>query len=321
MNFNDYIDYYISELPLPPDAAIPKDYLKNAGPGGHFTLSSTELFTTDETILVSLHPYAANRFGEHFHDYFELIYLSRGSARQTINSKKLDLSEGDICILNPNASHTITTRSPSDLLFNIMIKKSLFQESFLCLLSENYLMSHFFITSLFTLSEQNSYLYFPREHNMKSVPLAEALITEFLGKKLGFHKAVECYLALLFTELLREHRKNIDRTNYAAMGNHNISDILSYISQNKSTATLESVSAAFHYNPSYLSTLIKTHTNMSFSDILKDARLREACSYLKNTNLSMDEIAELVGYSDRNYFHRVFKKVYGMTPAEYRRTM
>lgn len=317
-NFNDYIDEYINTNPMLDDNQIIIEIQKSELSTSS-VVKSGDIFKSDENILVLIHPFVANnRLMQHSHDYFELLYVSRGKCTQTINNETRDLTVGDICLLSPNDRHSISTSSADDLLFNILIKPSLFQDSFLCLIAENDLMSRFFLTSLFTINEKNAYLYFPSNANTQSSILVESIIREFFKKDICYKKSMECYLALLFTELLRTHKELIDRENYEIMGNNQLSDILSYINQHKNDATLSSVAKAFHYHPTYLSALIKKHTNKSFSEIILEAKLQEACYYLKNTELPVEEIAQLVGYYDRSYFHRVFKKQYGLTPNDYR---
>ena len=52
-------------------------------------------------------------------------------------------------------------------------------------------------------------------------------------------------------------------------------------------------------------------------DYLTDYRISEACYLLKNSNLSIAEIAVSVGFFDQFYFSRVFKKVKGVPPSRY----
>ena len=82
-----------------------------------------------------------------------------------------------------------------------------------------------------------------------------------------------CYLALVFSNLLRSYQSSIDKYNYKNMGNNHLSDILTSINDYKSTVTLSSVLKHFNYHPNYLSSLIKKYTNKSFSDILQELRL------------------------------------------------
>lgn len=255
---------------------------------------------------------------QHSHDYFELMYVSRGSCTQKIGDEACNLSAGDFCLLNPFVTHEIDIDSPDTFLFNIMIKPGLFKESFFCMITGNDLISNFFATSLFAESRQKSYLYFPGEENTVSASHIHSLIIELYEKKLGYQKAAENYLALLFMEFARTWQNRIDRENYAIMGGNPLSEILAYINQHKLDVTLTSVADHFHYHPKYLSSLIKKYTHKSFSEILQDAKLQEVCHYLKNTGLSIDEISQLMGYYDRSYFNRLFKKTFQMSPGQYR---
>lgn len=317
--FNQYIDMYFHEHPSPDNETLIRS-IETCEQQAEYFISSDAIFKSDDNILVLKHPYAANgRRRPHSHDYFELIYVSRGNCTQIINGQSCNLKEGDLCLLNPHDRHYIDIDHPDDLLFNIMIKPSLFRESFLCLIAENDFISSFFLTSLFTVSRQNSYLYFPRHTASSSGTIIQSLIREFFEQQMGYRKSIECYLALLFTELMRCHKDRIDRENYEIMGNNQLSSILAYMNRHKVDATLSSVAREFHYHPNYLSSLIKKYTNKSFSGIMQEAKLQEACYYLKNTDIPIEEIVTLLGYYDRSYFNRVFKKHHGMSPNDFRK--
>lgn len=319
--FHQYIDMYVAEHPQTDDQTIKRGIAKAKTQGKDCPMVTSDLiFKSDENIIVSCHPFAANgHIVKHSHNYFELIYLARGNCDQMIDQTPCNLKEGDMVILSPNAKHSVNISSPKDLLFNIIIKPSLFRESFFCLIAENDMMSHFFLTSLFTMSEKNHFLYFPRHTNCAGAAHIQALIREYYEKDLCYKKSLECYLALLFSELLRSYRHKIDEENYEAMGNQALSSILSYMNLHKNEATLSSVAEEFHYHPNYLSGLIKKYTNKSFSEIIQEGKMQEACYYLKHTDMPIDDIVQLMNYYDRSYFNRVFKKTFGMTPGEYKK--
>lgn len=85
--------------------------------------------------------------------------------------------------------------------------------------------------------------------------------------------------------------------------------------------SLESVSDAFYFSPSYFSLVFKNHTGMPFSKYLSQLRLRKAVELLDKSSYKVYEIASKIGYKDDKYFYRVFKKEYGVTPDEYRRVL
>ncbi len=74
-------------------------------------------------------------------------------------------------------------------------------------------------------------------------------------------------------------------------------------------------------NPSYFSHLFVTETGRSFSDYLLKYRMDKAVELLSSNNMTVGEIAEKVGYADQRYFSRMFRKVMGKTPTEFRKNI
>jgi two-component system response regulator YesN len=99
-----------------------------------------------------------------------------------------------------------------------------------------------------------------------------------------------------------------------------IENIKTYLSKNFSKdINLERVASIFFLNSSYLSFLFKEKTNLNFSDYLTNIRIEKAKELLKNTNLKLSSISKSVVYDNSKYFFRVFKKVTGSTPLEYKK--
>jgi len=71
-------------------------------------------------------------------------------------------------------------------------------------------------------------------------------------------------------------------------------------------------------NPSYLSYFFKEQTGENFIDYLNKVRIEKAKELLKDSSMSLSEIASQVGYSNAGYFNRIFKKIVGITPGQYR---
>ena len=72
-------------------------------------------------------------------------------------------------------------------------------------------------------------------------------------------------------------------------------------------------------SPNYFSTMFKRETNQSAIAYLTNLRVQKAVWYLENTEESVVDISQKVGYEDSQYFFRVFKKIMGMTPLMYRK--
>lgn len=82
--------------------------------------------------------------------------------------------------------------------------------------------------------------------------------------------------------------------------------------------TLEDVSREVYVSPYYFSKLFKEQTGMNYIDYLTQKRMEAAKQLLKHGRMSVKQICTKIGYGDSNYFSRLFRKVEGMTPTEYR---
>ncbi|MCG7383122.1 AraC family transcriptional regulator [Paenibacillus sp. ACRRY] len=82
--------------------------------------------------------------------------------------------------------------------------------------------------------------------------------------------------------------------------------------------TLSSVAERFNYSAAYMAKQFKTKTGSSLIDYVIQTRIEKAQELLLHTEASLQEIAEGVGYKDLSYFIRMFKKVTGLTPGNYR---
>ncbi|AEI40710.1 helix-turn-helix domain-containing protein [Paenibacillus mucilaginosus] len=74
----------------------------------------------------------------------------------------------------------------------------------------------------------------------------------------------------------------------------------------------------FNYNPSYFSELFKAKVGKTFIQYVTEVRMAQALKLLEESELSLWDIAELTGFSNPSYFSSKFKKMYGVTPSEYR---
>ena len=83
--------------------------------------------------------------------------------------------------------------------------------------------------------------------------------------------------------------------------------------------TLNDVAKAVGYSPAYLTDLVKRQTGETVQRWIIKRRMAAACSMLLNTNDSVNEIAEAVGYNDKNYFFYQFRQYHEMTPQMWRK--
>lgn len=118
-------------------------------------------------------------------------------------------------------------------------------------------------------------------------------------------------VALELADTIRQNRENPQSL---------IDQIIEYVNNNyfDQDLSLKTLSNRFDFAAGYLGQLLKKKTGELFSDYVNGVRVEHAKALLLNTDMKASEIAEKVGYSTSNYFYRIFKKITGAYPSEYR---
>lgn len=98
-------------------------------------------------------------------------------------------------------------------------------------------------------------------------------------------------------------------------------NILRYVNANYTDdISLNFLSQKFYLHNTYISGLFKKNLGITFSEYLTDLRLKKASSLLMASDYPVNEVAAMSGYRDYNYFTRVFREHFNMTPVQYRRS-
>ncbi|MBO7743740.1 response regulator [Paenibacillus sp. MWE-103] len=110
------------------------------------------------------------------------------------------------------------------------------------------------------------------------------------------------------------------RRSEAADGDAPLMDaVLRHIGENyMSDLNLTQIAEKFNYNPSYFSELFKSKVGKTFIQYLTEARMAQAVRLLEGTQLGLWDIAELTGFASASYFSAKFKRMFGLSPSDYR---
>lgn len=102
-----------------------------------------------------------------------------------------------------------------------------------------------------------------------------------------------------------------------------VRDVKKYIEENFAREEFSLTEAAeyTHVSPQHLSRVFRQSTGITFMDYITRVRIRRAIELLGSDDRKMYEIAEMVGYSSQHYFSSAFKKVLGVSPMEYRKSL
>lgn len=98
-----------------------------------------------------------------------------------------------------------------------------------------------------------------------------------------------------------------------------VAHVKQYITANLGDdVTLDKLGDLVHLHPVYLSRLFKKEAGTTIGQFTVDVRMERAAALLVESNLRVEDISRMVGYNETQYFIRVFKRHYGLTPKQYR---
>lgn len=254
----------------------------------------------------------------HNHDFFEILYVYSGSCTTVISGKECELSSGDICLYNLQAIHRVWKHKPDDVIFNIVIRKDLFQKSFLDLLAENDLLTDFFIQSIYSIDNRARQIVFSPMPEFHCEEIVQQIIERHYRQGPMEQSILKALLLLLLGEMTCQYYALLTQKQQALNQGVTLPQVIAYINQHCETVTLEELSSHFGYTLRSMTRYIKASTGTTFKKIVQQIRFYRACQLLCTTGLSIESIAVKSGYAERASFDRAFKQAYHVTPREYR---
>ena len=256
------------------------------------------------------------RIPEHVHAVIEFLYVYSGKCVQFINGRRIQVQQGDICLLDTNVPHSIEPLDADDIVITIDMRKEYLVQGFLQRLGNNGIISSFLLNALSANAAHEQCLIFSSRNEQTIHPIIQNILREYYDNQLCSDKIIDAYMVLLFCEILRQYKDRAFSPNGAEPAR--IVPILEYIEANSLTVTLKSAAEHFGFHPNYLSSYIKKEMGRTFKELVILQRMGQACFLLTNTDLPIYEIAARVGYDNLGFFYRKFEEIYKMKPQLYR---
>ena len=246
----------------------------------------------------------------HWHNSIEIIYVLKGSLQIKIDTDSFTLNEREVEIINSDESHEIQSLEDNKvLIFNI---DPFFFEKYYKDIN-----NIFFYTNSNDDEDQNGAEY----EELKT--LLSQILCEYVQKLEDYDEEIEELLITLlyhlvnnFHYLTHEKEELKEKTDQLARY-HRISK---YIYNNyNNNITLQEIAKKEFLSPHYLSHEIKYATGYSFTDLINLTRIEESIKLLLDSDMSISEISDEIGFSHIRYFNKNFKYYYGCTPLQYRK--
>ena len=254
----------------------------------------------------------------HSHEFFEIVYVKHGNCINYINGETVTLNEGDFCFHSPGTVHALLVFSDDDIAYNIVIRHSTFAQYFLGLFSEADILSQFFAHVIYH-SDEFPYLIFHAGADMELDGIIEKAEGIYSSEGRFKKQLLNAILAEFFAMLLRNHEKDVYVPTTSKQVDDNLVFILHYMEEHFASVTLKELSDFFGYSERQLQRIIKKATGKTFMENIQLHRIKQAENLLQKSDLSVEQIALEVGYSSTNNFRRIFQKITGCMPNEYRK--
>jgi AraC-like DNA-binding protein len=256
------------------------------------------------TTAVSFKAQEIRRVEVHWHDYYELGYVSAGTATHTVNGEDHRLSRGSVFLLTPADFHEIRADSEELLsCYNVVIDSWHWETRLAALFSSGPEYLPWVMSDLSALEPDFARLW--RE-------LREGRP----GAALVVHAVLDCIVVELGRASPAGPR--LRRVGEREVETSDIQRAVLYVDRHfRAPLTLADVAAQAHLSPNYFSERFHGYTGTTFQRYLQQRRLRFARSLLASTSLGVTEVCHAAGFNSLSHFGRAFRHEYGEAPTTF----
>ncbi|MGI6177936.1 MAG: helix-turn-helix transcriptional regulator [Eubacterium sp.] len=284
--------------------------------GGKTELISQWLGDPSEDIMVVC--FKGKKYIEKYHkqDFFFINFVCQ-NGYDVLSSKfdnHLHLDEGDCYIGQPFSGYALKIDSSKEvIMIGLHIKKELFYQHYLYPLSRDTSLFHFFLdprTDRF--SDEYIRLHIPANDPIWS--LLYQMLIEYAGKSNDTQAVLRPMMLAVTMHLSRIYRSVSGKVSADSSLSEQMKD---YIESHSDSVTLKSLADHFRYHPNYVSRYLHEQTGQTFSSIVLEKRMDKAALLLRNTDLSIEKIAAMLGYSNSSNFYKAFREYYHTSPRDF----
>ena len=239
----------------------------------------------------------------HWHEEMEIVKVQSGKGMFLVEGKEYLVSAGDIVVLRPFVLHSINRIDGNEMTFDAIV--------FNLRLALNHLAP--------LLNEKNSVPCVIRPEQSWYSPFEQGLSAILTCDLLKEGEAITTNLYSMFSHIYNNRTAN-DTSNIAEDKRlYTVRRALEYIrAEYMKEITIENIAKHCGYSEFYLMKLFKQFTGESIVDYTNNYRLTVAGRQLRDTNEEISVIARKVGFNNVSYFNRQFKKLYGITPRQFK---
>ena len=254
----------------------------------------------------------------HSHEWIELSYLYHGALMHSVGGLDYIINEGEYFIVEYGQPHDYVALNDGPFrLMNIMFHSRFIDPTLVNARSLREVYNHYLIHfSERQLSMTPTLIKFSDPTGAIGNYVNE-IVREIEEKRFGWRESVRGILINIIIQTLR----SIAYEDYSDEAKAFSRKIIDFVNMNymHPIKVSDAFKGVVQYSTPYMSKRFKQETGVTFSEYLKHVRIDASRRLLINTDKSVAEISELVGYMDTTFFHNTFRSIVGCTPLEYRK--
>ena len=269
----------------------------------HYSLDQEQHFTIRGT--AKLLNVASARYGgdwhsvPHTHNHMELFFIVGGKGQFLIEDQLYPVDVNNLVIINPNVVHTEVSLNAQPLEYIVLG-----------------------VDGIQLANRSNANGQFNILDHYESVEISGCMrniLREMELKNTGYEDVCQAYMEILIIRLMRSTSLSAPAEPQSISTNRQCAAIRRYIDLHfKESLTLDQLAQEGHMNKYYLSHAFKREYGVSPINYMISRRIEESKYLLAETDLSMSQISQLLGFSSLSYFSQVFRRTQGASPMEYR---
>jgi len=273
-------------------------------------------FREDEILISRFAPYLnehKNLSAAHRHTFYHLVLFTSGAGSHTIDFENFIVKPYQVYFMIPGQVHSWNFTGFTDG-YIINFSTSFFQ---------SFLAEPGYIENLpfFSGDLANAVIDLPDTFHAKVAHLFEEIISEYENKQAGFTDLLKILMLQLFIHVGRLNA-NTDRKGPVSYNQILLKNFKKLIDAHYTDLKLPKDYAELLYiTPNHLNAVCKDVLGMQAGELVRNRTMLEAKRLLTNPKLTISEIADKLNFSDNSYFTKFFKKLAGMTPEDFRKTI
>lgn len=238
----------------------------------------------------------------HSHDFIELTYILNGKAFNYVGQEVYSVGAGDICLMGElfhNIRPLIDDENASGedfQILNIIFDESVLADAYSCV--------------------KKRYIQVAGEADM--LMLINRIESEMLIKADNYQHVMQGYLNALIGLVLRKADQRVSEEKKSYKQDY-LAVAVRYLEKHfAEQIRLDDIAKEVMIAKAYLQRMFKKQFHLTIKEYLIRYRIQQSCKLLAETDLSIGEVAEKVGFMDLKHYYNMFRRMFDITPGAYR---